>query len=267
MIRALFIGFILVLLQVTLAKAEKVRLAVTSSFHNSGLSDHLIPHIETDLEIDIQIIVVGTGQAIKLGENGDVDAILVHSKPDEEEFVKTGFGKHRREIMFNDYVVVGPTNDPAQIASSENLLEVFKRLSEAKVGFVSRGDFSGTHKKEIEIWDKIIFNPKDIGPHYISVGSSMGKALNIAVAFDAYILSDKATWLNHKNKGNLEIQFEGDLLLHNQYSFLPISKTKHSHVESQLVKKIEGWLVSEKAKKLINSYLIEDQQVFTFNAE
>ena len=175
----------LILLQVTSAIAEKVRLAVTSSFHNSGLSEQLIPHIETDLEIEIQLIVVGTGQAIKLGENGDVDAILVHSKQDEEEFVKTGFGKHRREIMFNEYVVVGPTNDPAQIASAENLLEVFKKLSEEKVGFVSRGDFSGTHKKEIEIWNKIIFNPKDIGPQYISVGSSMGKAINIAVAFDA----------------------------------------------------------------------------------
>ena len=129
MIRALLIGFILVLLQVTLAMAEKVRLAVTSSFHNSGLSDHLIPHIETDLKIDIQIIVVGTGQAIKLGENGDVDAILVHSKRDEEEFVKTGFGKHRREIMFNEYVIVGPSSDPAQVASAKNLLDTFHTVS------------------------------------------------------------------------------------------------------------------------------------------
>ena len=264
--QALLISFMLALLPATSAIAEKVRLAVTSSFHNSGLSDHIIPHIETDLEIDIQLIVVGTGQAIKLGKNGDVDAILVHSKPDEEEFVKTGFGKHRREIMFNEYVVVGPASDPAQIASAENLLEVFKRLSKAKVSFISRGDFSGTHKKEIEIWNKIIFDPKDMGPQYISVGSSMGKAINIAVAFDAYILSDKATWLNHKNKGNLAIQFEGDQLLHNQYSFLPINKNRHSHVESKLVEKIEEWLTSEKAKKLINSYIIENTQVFTFNA-
>ena len=256
----------LVLLQVTSAVAEKVRLAVTSSFHNSGLSDHLIPHIETDLEIDIQLIVVGTGQAIKLGENGDVDAILVHSKPDEEEFVKTGFAKHRREIMFNEYVIVGPSSDPAQIASAGNLLDAFDKLSKSKVNFVSRGDFSGTHKKEIEIWSKITFDPKDIGTQYISVGSSMGKAINIAAAFDAYILSDKATWLNHKNKGNLSIQFEGDQLLHNQYSFLPINKNRHSHVESKLVEKIEEWLTSEKAKKLINSYIIENMQVFNFNA-
>ncbi len=266
MIRALLIGLMLVLLQVTSAMAGKVRLAVTSSFHNSGLSDHLIPHIEADLEIDIQLIVVGTGQAIKLGENGDVDAILVHSKPDEEEFVKTGFAKHRREIMFNEYVIVGPSSDPAQVASAKNLLDIFHKLSKAKVNFVSRGDFSGTHKKEIEIWRKIIFDPKDIGTRYISVGSSMGKAINIAVAFDAYILSDKATWLNHKNKGNLAIQFEGDQLLHNQYSFLPINKKRHSHVESKLVEKIEEWLTSEKAKNLINSYIIENTQVFTFNA-
>ena len=247
--------------------AEKVRLAVTSSFHNSGLSEHLIPHLETDLEIDIQLIVVGTGQAIKLGKNGDVDAILVHSKPDEEEFVKTGFANHRREIMFNEYVVLGPTDDPAQIKFADNLREAFRNLSKAKTEFVSRGDLSGTHKKEMEIWKEINFDPKKFSTKYISVGSNMGKAINIAVAFDAYILSDKATWLNHKNKGNLEIQFEGDLLLHNQYSFLPINKDKHSHVESKLVKRIEEWLVSERAKKLINSYIIDEEQVFTFNAK
>ena len=266
MMRALLICFMLILLQATSAMAGKVRLAVTSSFHNSGLSDHLIPHLETDLEIDIQLIVVGTGQAIKIGKNGDVDAILVHSKPDEEEFVKTGFAKYRREIMFNEYVVVGPASDPAQIVSAGDLLEVFKRLSEAKVSFVSRGDFSGTHKKEIEIWNKIIFDPNDLGRQYISVGSSMGKAINIAVAFDAYILSDKATWLNHKNKGTLAIQFEGDRLLHNQYSFLPINENMHSHIKGKLVEKIEEWLISEKSKNLINSYVIENKQVFTFNA-
>ena len=267
MIRALVVGFMLLLLQLTPAIAEKFRLAVTSSFHNSGLSDHIIPHIETDLEIDIQLIVVGTGQALKIGENGDVDAILVHSKPDEEEFVKKGFANHRREIMFNDYVIVGPSSDPAQIAYAKNLLEAFNKLSKAKVNFVSRGDFSGTHKKEMEIWNKINFVPEDIGKKYISVGSAMGKAINIAVAFDAYILSDKATWLNHKNKGNLEIQFEGDPLLHNQYAFLPINPVIHAHVRDQTAKNIEDWLVSEKAKSLINSYLIENVQVFSFNAK
>lgn len=266
MTRALLISFMLALLPATSAIAEKVRLAVTSSFHNSGLSDHIIPHIETDLEIDIQLIVVGTGQALKLGENGDVDAILVHSKPDEEEFVKKGFANHRREIMFNEYVIVGPSSDPAQISSAKNLLEAFSKLSKAMVNFVSRGDFSGTHKKEMEIWNKINFVPDDIGKKYISVGSAMGKAINIAVAFDAYILSDKATWLNHKNKGNLEIQFEGDRLLHNQYAFLPINPAVHAHVKDQTVEKIEGWLVSEKARNLINSYLIENVQVFSFNA-
>ena len=142
MMRKLLICFMLILLQATSAMAGKVRLAVTSSFHNSGLSDHLIPHLETDLEIDIQLIVVGTGQAIKLGKNGDVDAILVHSKPDEEEFVKTGFANHRREIMFNEYVVLGPTDDPAQIKFADNLLEAFRNLSKAKTEFVSRGDLS-----------------------------------------------------------------------------------------------------------------------------
>ena len=266
MIIAALFGLALILLEANSAIAEQVKLAVTSSFHNSGLSDHLIPQAEADLALDIQLLVVGTGQAIKLGKNGDVDAILVHSKPDEEELVKSGFAKYRREIMFNEYVIVGPASDPAKIASVGNLLEVFNRLSKAKVNFVSRGDSSGTHKKEIELWNKITFNPEDIGPQYISVGSGMGKAINIAVAFDAYILTDKATWLNHKNKGNLAIQYEGDQLLYNQYSFLPINKNMHSHVESKLVEKIEKWLISEKAKNIINSYIIENTQVFTFNA-
>ena len=163
MIIAALFGLALILLEANSAIAEQVKLAVTSSFHNSGLSDHLIPQAEADLALDIQLLVVGTGQAIKLGKNGDVDAILVHSRPDEEELVKSGFAKYRREIMFNEYVVIGPARDPAQISSAGNLLEVFKRLSKAKVSFVSRGDFSGTHKKEIEIWDKIIFNPEVSG--------------------------------------------------------------------------------------------------------
>jgi tungstate transport system substrate-binding protein len=266
MIRILFASAVLFFVQINTAIANQVRLAVTSSFHNSGLSDHLIPHVETDLKLDIQLVVVGTGQAIKLGQNGDVDAILVHSKPDEEEFVKTGFAKHRRQIMFNEYVILGPSTDPANIRLANSLLDAFRRLSKVKTNFVSRGDLSGTHKKEIEIWKKINFKPEKYGKNYLSVGSNMGKAINIAVAFNAYILSDKATWLNHKNKGNLIIQFEGDQLLHNQYSFLPISKKRHSHIKSKLVEKIEDWLVSEKSKNLINSYIIENKQVFTFNA-
>ena len=266
MSRVLLAALVLVFVQINMATANQIRLAVTSSFHNSGLSDYLLPHIENDLKFEVHLLVVGTGQAIKLGENGDVDAILVHSKPDEEEFVKAGFAKHRRQIMFNEYVILGPSSDPAQIKFSNNLLEAFKRLSTANTNFVSRGDLSGTHKKEIEIWEKINFKPEKIGAQYISVGSSMGKAINIAVAFDAYILSDKATWLNHKNKGHLTIQFEGDQLLHNQYSFLPISKNVHFHVKSKLVEELEKWLVSGKAKKLINSYMVQNEKVFTFNA-
>ena len=267
MSRMLLTSVLLVFVQINIATANQIRLAVTSSFHNSGLSDYLLPHIENDLQLEVQLLVVGTGQAIKLGENGDVDAILVHSKPDEEQFVKAGFAKYRRQIMFNEYVILGPSNDPAQIKFSNDSLEAFKRLSTANTNFVSRGDLSGTHKKEIEIWKKINFSPEKIGAQYISVGSNMGKAINIAVAFDAYILSDKATWLNHKNKGHLVIQFEGDQLLHNQYSFLPISKNVHFHVKSKLVAELERWLVSEKAKNLINSYIIENKKVFTFNAK
>ena len=246
--------------------AETFKLAVTTSFNNSGLSDELIPHIKTDLNLDIKLLVVGTGQAIRLGEAGDVDAILVHSESAERTFIKNGFGSHRREIMYNDFVIIGPNSDPAELKKASSVNDALTLIFEAAAPFISRGDDSGTHKKEIALWKSANLDPNDFGDWYKSVGSGMGSSLNISANMDAYILSDRASWLNFKNKSDLIILFSDDAVLFNQYSFIPVSKSKHRHVKFELAKKLENWLTSPRAQSVIDSYQINGQSLFKFNA-
>lgn len=241
-------------------------MAVTTSFHNSGLSDILLPEVNNDLDIKLQLLIVGTGQALKLGQSGDVDAILVHSKKSEVEFINNGYGTHRREIMYNDFIILGPQNNPADMHQSLTALECFQRLSQSNNIFISRGDESGTHKREKQLWKAAGIMPSSNMTWYRSVGASMGAALNIASALDAYILADRASWLNFKNKGNLAIACEGDPAFFNQYAFIPVDSNRHPHINSDLVQRLENWLVSNKAKVLINNYKIAGQQLFTFNA-
>lgn len=245
---------------------DQVRLAVTTSFHNSGLADQLLPVILNDLDLEVQLLVVGTGQAIKLGEAGDVDAILVHSRAAEDAFVAEGFGTHRREIMFNDFVFIGPSDDPAGIAAMESVEATVLALARAQLPFVSRGDDSGTHKKEQGLWKATELDPKTFGPWYISVGAGMGAALNAASGMNAYILSDRASWLNFGNKGELALLFYGDPVLFNQYAFIPVSQQRHPHVQADLVAKLEAWLTSDTARDIINGYEINGETLFTFNA-
>ena len=182
--------------------SDSVKLAVTTSCNNSGLSDVLLPKIESDIGLNIKLLVVGTGQAMRLGAAGDVDAIIVHSPITEEHFVANGYGSHRREIMYNDYVIIGPRWDPANIRSSESVQQAFKSINRNSATFISRGDDSGTHKMEVKLWDLSNFNPEDFGDWYKSVGSGMGASLNISASIGAYILSDRASWLNFKNKSD-----------------------------------------------------------------
>lgn len=251
----------------TAATAETMKLAVTTSFHNSGLSDVLLPAIKEDTGIEVQLLVVGTGQALRLGEAGDVDAILVHSKAAEEEFVAKGFGTHRREIMYNDFVIIGPVDDPAGARMAKTVSEALTSIAEAKALFVSRGDDSGTHKKEMSLWAAADLLPYDPGPKYMAVGGGMGTSLNVASALDAYILADRASWLNFGNKGDLALLFSGDPVLFNQYAYIPVNPERHSHVNSAATKALEDWLTSETAMTLINSYTIDDEALFVFNAE
>lgn len=248
-----------------LALAEEMKLAVTTSFHNSGLSDILLPQIKADTGIEVQLLVVGTGQAIKLGQAGDVDAILVHSKKAEEAFLAGGYGTHRREIMYNDFVFIGPKADPANIGGATSAAGALQAIAGAKAPFVSRGDDSGTHKKELSLWAGADVNPD--GDWYKAVGAGMGAALNTASGMNAYIMSDRASWLNFGNKGDLALIYSGDPILFNQYAFLPVNPQKHPHTKTRLAENLEAWLVSDTAKDLINAYKINGETLFVFNAK
>ena len=263
MIRALAVLCFLVGLP---AQAETMRMAVTTSFHNSGLSDVLLPAIKNDTGLEVQLLVVGTGQAIRLGEAGDVDAILVHSKKAEEAFVAAGFGTHRREIMYNDFVIIGPFWDPAQIKNALTAAQALGRIASSQALFVSRGDESGTHKKEISLWATQTNQPDSFGPWYRSVGSGMGASLNIASGLNAYIMSDRASWLNFGNKGDLELLFSGDPLMVNQYAYIPVNPKRHSHVKMGSTSMLENWLTSSKARQLVDGYRINGETLFVFNA-
>ncbi len=247
------------------ARADMLRMAVTTSFHNSGLAEILLPEIKKDTGIEVQLLVVGTGQAIRLGKAGDVDAILVHARAAEEAFVAAGFGTHRREIMYNDFIIVGPASDPADVAGAKSITEAMQKISAARPKFVSRGDDSGTHKKEMSLWQAAGISPE--GDWYAPVGAGMGAALNTASGLDAYILSDRASWLNFGNKGDLAILYQSDAGLFNQYAYLPVNPAKHPHVKTGLAMRLEDWLTSERAKELIDGYRLHGEQLFTFNAK
>lgn len=251
----------------SLVHAETMKMAVTTSFENSGLADVLLSEIEADLGIEVQLLVVGTGQALRLGEAGDVDAILVHSRDAEVTFVANGFGTHRREIMYNDFVLVGPKTDAAQISKATSATTAVQKIVQTKTTFVSRGDNSGTHKAELKIWNTAALDPEKFGTWYNAVGAGMGAALNTASGMNAYILSDRASWLNFKNKGDLALLYSGDPALFNQYAFLPVNPAKHPTARYDLAMRLEGWLVSEKAADLINGYMINGERLFVFNAK
>lgn len=252
----------------TLLQAAEMRLAVTTSFNNSGLSDVLLPRIEERAGITVRLLVVGTGQALKLGRAGDVDAVLVHSRAAEEAFVAQGFGTHRREIMYNDFVVVGPMNDPAGISDATSVVDAFDRIRKSQSLFVSRGDESGTHKKELAIWrdggvDVSAFDPA----WYREAGAGMGASLNTASGMNAYIMSDRASWLKFSNKGELKLLYSGDEQLFNQYAFIPVNPQKHPHVKHSLALRLERWLTSKVGQSLIANYTLNGQVLFVPNAK
>jgi len=250
------------------AKADTIRLAVTTSFHNSGLAEVLLPQIKKDINLNVHLLVVGTGQALKLGRAGDVDAILVHSKKAEQRFVAEGYGTHRRKIMYNDFIFVGPKNDPARVIGQKTASHALAAIATTKATFVSRGDDSGTNRKEIALWQKAGLDPETFDPSwYKASGSGMGATLNTASGMDGYVLADRASWLNFGNKGNLTIVFSGDPSLFNQYGFLPVNPKRHPHVNHKAAKALETWLVSDKAQRTIADYKIAGEQLFTPNAK
>ncbi|PHQ68668.1 MAG: sulfate ABC transporter substrate-binding protein [Sneathiella sp.] len=261
-------AYLLALFVTTESFAADMRLAVTTSFHNSGLADVLLPEIKKDLGIDVHLLVVGTGQALKLGRAGDVDALLVHSKAAEEEFVAEDYGSHRLDIMYNDFVLIGPVADTANIARAAVANDAFKAIALDRAIFVSRGDDSGTHRKEMALWETTGLNPQAFdATWYRATGSGMGATLNAASAMDAYVFADRASWLNFGNKGDLKILFAGDPALFNQYGYIPVNPVRHPHVKADLALRLENWLVSAPAQKLIAAYQINGEQLFTPNGK
>ena len=247
--------------------SEQFRMAVTTSFHNSGLSELLLPKIKSDTGIDVQLLVVGTGQALRLAKAGDVDAILVHSRAAEEAFVQQGYASHRREIMYNDFVLVGPSDDPAGVANVTTANAGLTAIALTRMDFISRGDDSGTHKTETGLWADAGLDPDGFGAWYKSVGAGMGAALNTASALGAYVLTDRASWLNFGNRGDLELLFSGDPALFNQYAYLPVSAERHPHVRATRAARVEDWLTSPASQKMIDGYTIAGQKLFVFNAQ
>ena len=249
----------------SMSGAETVRLAVTTSFQNSGLSDVLLPKIKSDTGIELQVLVVGTGQALKLGQAGDVDAVLVHSRADEELWVASDYGPYRREIMYNDYVLIGPTKDPANIKGLTSASVALIAIAGGGHLFVSRGDDSGTHKTEQALWQAATI--AEMGNWYRSVGAGMGATLNTAVAMGGYVLADRASWINFGNKHNMSILLEGDPAFFNQYTFLPVSQERHPHVKREAVQRLEDWLVGLHGQKAIQEYRLDGVQLFFPNAK
>jgi len=249
------------------ALADDIKLAVTTSFHNSGLSDVLLPAIKEDLDLDVKLLVVGTGQALRLGQAGDVDAILVHSRKAEEAFLAAGYGTHRREIMYNDFILIGPKSDPAGIAKATDAVDALQKIASAQQNFVSRGDDSGTHKKELSLLGETTLGDVSREDWYRAAGAGMGATLNTAAGMNAYVMSDRASWLNFGNKGDLKLLFAGDPKLFNQYAYIPVNPKRYPHVKYDLVMKLENWLTGPHAEQLISDYTINGERLFTFNAK
>lgn len=241
-----------------------VLLATTTSTDNSGLIDFILPALEKDTGFAYRVIAVGTGKALKLGEAGDVDVLLTHEKNSEAAFMEAGYGVNRIPFMFNDFILAGPRNDPANAGEKKSISEVMKAIAAHNTLFISRGDDSGTHKKELELWDS-----SGIGPDmewYREVGQGMGKTLQIADELQAYTLADRGTWLFNQDKLNLEIVFEGDEHLYNQYSIVMINPELHqiNHVGAMA---FSEWMVSAKGQRMINQYRVHGQQLFHANAD
>ena len=242
---------------------EFITLQSTTSTQNSGLYDYILPIFSDKYNIDVRVVAVGTGQAIKNAQNCDGDVLIVHSQASEENFVESGYGLYRQNLMYNDFIIIGPYNDPAEINSSQNAFEVFKKIYNAKSVFSSRGDESGTHKAEIKIWNEInLETNKFNGNWYRELGLGMGATLNVAVQMDAYALSDRATWLAFNNKRDHKVLFEGDKSLFNQYGIIPVNPKKCPTVKFNLSEKFIYWMLSKEGQNKIASFKVNGHQLF-----
>jgi tungstate transport system substrate-binding protein len=249
------------------AQEKSIVVASTTSTQDSGLFGHLLPLFKAKTGIDVKVVAQGTGQALDTARRGDADVVLVHARPQEEKFVAEGFGVKRFDVMYNDFVLIGPKGDPAR-AAGRNILAALQAIRERSAPFVSRGDRSGTHAAELALWKLAgIDIGKDKGGWYREIGQGMGAALNTAAAMNAYVLADRGTWLSFKNRGELAIAVEGDDRLFNQYGVMLVNPAKHPHVQQQLGQAFIDWLISAEGQKAIADYKIGGQPLFFPNAD
>jgi tungstate transport system substrate-binding protein len=250
-------------LAVPAAQAQNIVMASTTSTEQSGLFSHLLPAFKQASGIEIKVVAMGTGQALDMARRGDADVLFVHDKPAEEKFVAEGYGVQRFEVMYNDFVLIGPKSDPVGV-KGQDIVAGLKKLAAANAGFISRGDKSGTHAAELRFWKAADLDNKGSG--YKECGCGMGPALNIAAGSHAYVLSDRGTWLNFKNRGDLTILVEGDKRMFNQYGVMVVNPAKHPHVKHAQAQKFVDWVISPAGQAAIAAYKIEGQQLFFPNA-
>lgn len=250
-----------------LAQDQSIVVASTTSTQDSGLFDYILPVFTQKTGIDVKIVAQGTGQALDTARRGDADVVFVHAKAQEEKFIAEGFATERFDVMYNDFVLIGPESDPAGISGTKDIVNALTTISSKEAPFVSRGDKSGTHSAELTLWKVAgIDIGTSKGPWYKEIGQGMGAALNTASAMDAYVLSDRGTWLSFKNRGDLDIAVEGDTRLFNQYGVMLVNPEKHPSVKADAGQIFIDWLISPEGQKLIGAYEIGGQQLFFPNA-
>ena len=244
-----------------------ITVASTTSTKNSGLFDHILPLFEKKTGIQVRVVAVGTGQAIRLARNGDADVLLVHHRPSEEAFVADGFGVRRYAVMYNDFVIAGPMSDPARIAGMTDAAAALKKIAGARAPFVSRGDDSGTHKKELALWRAAgVDTARASGTWYRETGSGMGATLNTASAMQGYALADRGTWLSFRNRAGMRVLVEGDERLFNPYGVILVNPKRHPHVKADLGQAFIAWLISTEGQAAIGAFRINGEVLFKPNA-
>jgi tungstate transport system substrate-binding protein len=250
------------------AQDKYIVVASTTSTEQSGLFGHLLPIFQKKTGIQVRVVALGTGQALDLARRGDADVVFVHARSAEEKFLAEGNGVRRFDVMYNDFVLIGPKADPAKVAGGKDILEGLKKIKAASAPFVSRGDKSGTHIAELDLWKRAgIDIANDKGPWYRDTGQGMGPALNTAAAMNGYILADRGTWISFKNRGELAIAVEGDKRLFNQYGVMLVNPARHPNVKKDLGRAFVDWVISPEGQKTIAEYKIGSEQLFFPNAK
>ena len=248
----------------TTANESPLRLATTTSTANSGLLDYLLPKFTAETAIEVHMIAVGTGKALRLGREGDVDIVLVHARAAEDAFVEGGYGVDRADVMYNDFIIVGPKSDPAGAASSDSVAQVLQRIYDSEQPFISRGDDSGTHKRELILWQSA--GKTAAGSWYREVGQGMGKTLQIANEVDGYTMTDRGTWLAYQSKLDIQLLFEDDPPLFNPYGIIAVNPELHPDVNYAGAIELIKWITAPRAQKMIGRFKIKGQQLFVPSA-